>query len=225
MYLWSNMKKIIFCFLVLIISNISCVKKQTHQVDIDEVSNSPIFKEYLNQSIKFNQPIISKVNEMDSLEYEAFNSFLSEIALRENPKVTVEEFDSLVVKLGYGSKESYQLLQSSFNSSLIDLLDEFPSLKALSTEELKEFLSELHLMNRYEKLKLMDCTYDYSYCVSQAEGTYYAGTAICALSALGSPLAALACQVVNTVIYNGALSSCLDEYSSCQLLESPAKKL
>ncbi len=213
------MKRIILYSVSLLLLFItSCSYQDTYEINVDEITNSAAYRHYKVNSTNFNKPYLNKISELGSDQVRYLMDDISKFSSIYHSKVTNSELDAFAVKLGYEDKKEYEDLYLLYYNSLIDLMNEFPALKKLEEDELQAVLVELYARdeNSFKKSKASaNCTYDYSYCASQAEGTYYAGTAICALSALGSPFAALACQVINTAIYNGALGDCVNSYESC----------
>lgn len=209
---------------VLFISSCGGVPSEVDETIIDEyklVSESQLFKDYLEVSSEYYSPFLKIAPTLNEKELDAIYAKIKngeeQIKISEAPNSS--NYFELIKKMGYSSIEQYESSFIAAKTSYENLIEEFPFLSNLKyeTEEdiFMDILNEYFKNSNLNKYKLSDCVYNRSYCTNMARGYYQLRTGGCALSVLANPFLGLGCQLINAGYYNGALQKCADNYQRC----------
>lgn len=165
-----------------------------------------------------NEPYLNRLNSFTADERHEFQKKIARFRSK-SKSLNDDEYREIIEKMGYTSLEEYKEVNSAYFNSLQNFITENPEIKLLDEEQQRNLFIELFKDDIQIRSKSADpCTYQFSYCNSQAKGTYFAGSGVCALGFLGGPIGAfgaVGCQLINTAIYENAKADCLRSYNQC----------
>ncbi len=156
-------------------------------------------------------PFVEKTSVMDMEEFRVYHEELTQIFEDSKSK---QNFEEIVIKMGFESKIHHQNKYSIVKETLNQLLAEFPQLVEKENKNILNSALEIYFTQDLIPYKFKKLNPDLESCQNLALSRYLLRTAGCLTLTALNPLVALGCQVANSAIHNAEQISCLQIYES-----------
>jgi len=218
------MKKLVYILSLPVFFLFLSCESQIQEIELssEDLVNSSVFENLFEANIRFNEPLLDKVESLSEAEFEIFYSSLNSQIKNKN-SYSKEEYEQIIKEFGYTTVQHYEELYLELSDSYNSLIQEFPSIERMDDLKREQLLSDSFfqiLSENSKKFKASDnCVDDYSFCRNRALGAMLFRSIGCSSALLLPPPASLiaaGCQLSNLAWYNSDLEACLRVFKDCQ---------